>query len=271
MQLPTFTRPIRRIILAAIPLVLVNVVAFGGQYGFIRDHIKWPGIGQVIFALALESIALFLTFMAHEALMAEDSAYGLRILSYGFGAIIGAMNYSHYAPGLRPTFEAVATGLMSVASPFLWGIYSRRNSRDALKEKGLIESRAVKLGALRWILWLRPTWRVFRSAVWTGENRPDEAIREYETQQERTLAAAQTQPERISIETASTKADAVRAALAVLGDDAAAPAVSEWLRERKWTVSPAYVRAIKSQRSRRAIAPVLALPSGRTAAGNGDG
>ena len=258
----------RRAVMTAIPLLFVNTVAFGGQYGYIRDHIHWPMIGQVVFAAALESIALFLTYMAHEALMAEDSAYGLRILSYGFGLIIGALNYSHYsAPGLRPTFPAIATGLMSVTSPFLWGIYSRRNSRDALKAKGLIESRAVKLGALRWIMWFRPSWHVFRSAVWSGENRPDAAINEWENAQTRKeaeeIAATEARQERITIETARTKAEAVRIAIAELGIDTAAPAVAEWLRERGKPVDTAYVRAIKSQMNRKPVGTVLALPSGR--------
>jgi hypothetical protein len=255
----------KRTIIAAIPLVLVNIVAFAGQFGFIRDHIDWPLFGQIAFALSLESIALFLTYMAHEALMSEDSAYGLRILSYSFGAIIGIMNYSHYAgPGFKPTFEAVATGLMSVSSPFLWGIYSRRNSRDALKAKGLIESRAVKLGGLRWLFWTRESFGVFRAAVWSGENRPDVAIADYEAERERTPAAPLPQPERASLATARTKADAVKVALAELGATLAASEVAAWLSERGWDVTPAHVRKVRSEIARNGDetgATILALPS----------
>ena len=171
----------RRAVITAIPLVLVNLVAFSGQFAYIKDHVTWLPISQVVFALALESVALFLAYMAHQALMAEDSAYGLRLSSYAFGAVIGLMNYSHYAgPGMKPTFEAVATGLMSVSSPWLWGIYSRRQSRDALKAKGMIEPRAVKLGGLRWVLFPVKAWKVFRLAAWRRVDTADEAIDAYE-------------------------------------------------------------------------------------------
>jgi hypothetical protein len=251
----------KRLILAMIPLILVNSVAFAGQFAYIREHIQWIIIAQVAFALALESIALYLTFMAHEALMADDSAYGLRVLSYGFGALIGAMNYSHYSHGLRPTFAAVATGLFSISSPFLWGIYSRRASRDALRAKGLIEARAVKLGSLRWLLWFRESAGVFRLSVWRGENTPAQAITdwEYARDAKRSETAAIPQPERITLETARTKAEAVRAALAELGADLTARAVAEWLGERGWAVSPGHVRAIRAQATRTSGATVLAL------------
>jgi hypothetical protein len=259
----------RRMIIAAIPLILVNSVAFAGQFSFIRVHIHWPLYGQLAFALGLESIALYLAFMAHEALMAEDSAYGLRILSYLFGGIIGLMNYSHYAgPGMQPTFEAVATGLMSVSSPFLWGIYSRRNSRDALKAKGLMDARAVKLGALRWILWNREARKVFRLSVWRGTNNPILAIKDWEeseAQADRTraeaIAQAETQPSALSIDAARTKAEAVRAALAELGEGVAARAVVEWLAVHGWTVTPPHVRAIRSQSGRNGGATIISLPN----------
>lgn len=255
----------RRTIIAAIPLILVNAVAFAGQFAYIRDHVHWILAGQIAFALALESVALFLAYMSHEALMAEDSAYGLRILSYLFGGIIGAMNYSHYSgTGMRPTFEAVATGLMSISSPFLWGIYSRRNSRDALKARGLIESRAVKLGPLRWILWLRESAGVFRLSVWHGENNPAQAIADWEAsraQHERSEPATEAQEPGAALATARTKADAIRAAIAELGESLAASAVADWLRERGWNVSPGHVRAVRAQVIRSGNTPLYALPS----------
>lgn len=171
----------RRLIITAVPLVICNLIAFTGQLSFIRDHMSWPLIGDIGLAAGLESIALFLTFMAADALMAEDSALRLRIGSYIAAAIVASLNYSHYAgPHGRPTFAAIATGLMSFMSPILWGIFSRRNSRDALKAKGLIENRAVKFGMNRWLWWPRRTFSVYRLAAWTGEQNPKTAIFDYE-------------------------------------------------------------------------------------------
>jgi hypothetical protein len=72
---------------------------------------------------------------------------------------IARMNYSHYAPpGWRPTFAAVAVALCSAASPWLWGVHSRRASRDQLLAAGLVEPHALRLGATRWL------WHPLRSA-----------------------------------------------------------------------------------------------------------
>jgi len=163
--------------LAVIPIVLVNSVAFAGQLAFLRGHLPWPLAGQILVAVTLESVAVYLAWQAHLALAADDSAMRLRLAAYGFAAVIGVMNYSHYmAPGWRPTFAAVTFGLMSVSSPWLWSVHSRRMSRDALKAHGLIEPHAVRLGATRWIWHPWRSARVMWHATWEGENDPAKAI-----------------------------------------------------------------------------------------------
>lgn len=163
--------------LAAVPIVLVNSVAFAGQLAFLRGHLPWPLGGQVLVAVTLESVAVYLAWQAHLALAADDSAMRLRLAAYGFAAVIGIMNYSHYmAPGWRPTFAAVTFGLMSVSSPWLWSVHSRRASRDALKARGLIESHAVRLGATRWMWHPWRSAKVMWHATWKGENDPVKAI-----------------------------------------------------------------------------------------------
>lgn len=163
--------------LAAVPIVLVNAVAFAGQLAFLRTHLPWPAPGQVLVAVTLESVAVYLAWQAHLALAADDSALRLRLAAYAFAAVIGVMNYSHYmAPHWRPTFAAVTFGLMSVSSPWLWSVHSRRVSRDALKARGLIEPHAVRLGATRWLWHPALSFRVMRWAAWTGEADPARAI-----------------------------------------------------------------------------------------------
>jgi len=163
--------------LAAVPIVLVNAVAFAGQLAFLRARLPWPAAGQVLVAVTLESVAVYLAWQAHLALAADDSALRLRLAAYAFALVIGVMNYSHYmAAGWRPTFAAVTFGLMSVSSPWLWSVHSRRVSRDALKARGLIEAHAVRLGATRWLWHPARSFRVMRWAAWTGVADPAEAI-----------------------------------------------------------------------------------------------
>jgi Protein of unknown function (DUF2637) len=165
--------------LAAIPVILVNAVAFYGQLAFLRGHghLPAPFAVQALVAVALESIAVYLAWQAHLAQLADDSALRLRLAAYGMAALIGAMNYSHYAaPHWRPTFAAIAFALCSAISPWLWSIHSRRESRDTLKARGLIEPHAVRLGVTRWLWhpWRSP--RVMWQATWAGENDPAKAI-----------------------------------------------------------------------------------------------
>lgn len=168
-----------RAVAAAIPVVLVNAVAFAGQFAFLRAHLPWPLPGQVMVAVALESVAVYLAFHAHLAQLANDSALRLRLAAYSFALIIGAMNYSHYArPGWRPTFAAVAVGLMSAASPWLWSVHSRRVSRDRLMDAGLVEPHALRLGATRWLWHPLRSARVMWHATWEGITDPAEALRE---------------------------------------------------------------------------------------------
>lgn len=163
--------------LAAVPIVLVNSVAFAGQLAFLRHHLPWILAGQILVAVTLESVAVYLAWQAHLALAADDSALRLRLAAYSFAAVIGTMNFSHYAaPHWRPTFAAVTFGLMSLSSPWLWSVHSRRASRDALKAAGLIEPHAVRLGANRWLWHPVRSWRVMFRATWAGETDPARAI-----------------------------------------------------------------------------------------------
>jgi hypothetical protein len=166
-----------RLIVAAVPVVLVNGVAFAGQLAFLRDHLPWPLAGQLMMAAALESVAVYLAYHAHVAALANDSALRLRLAAYGFALAIATMNYSHYAgPGWRPTFAAVAVALCSAASPWLWGVHSRRASRDQLLAAGLVEPHALRLGATRWLWHPLRSARVMYHATWAGITDPRQAI-----------------------------------------------------------------------------------------------
>lgn len=163
--------------LAAVPVMLVNSVAFIGQFEFLHTHVPWIVPGQVLFAVALESVAVYLAWHAHIAKMANDSSGRIMLSAYLFALVIASMNYSHYAgPHWRPTFMSVGLALMSASSPWLWNVHSRRVSRDKLMARDLLEEKAVRLGATRW------TWHPYRSmlvtwlATWEGETRPKAAI-----------------------------------------------------------------------------------------------
>jgi hypothetical protein len=160
------------------PLLLVNTAAIYGQSGWAFDHLGHNWIVAVLFALAVESIGVFLAAEAHAALMAGHASGALRLGSYAVGALVGCLNFAHYAaqPGYRPNPLAVTFGLLSSISPWLWAIRSRSLNRDRLAEMGLVDPRAVKFSRLRWALFPLRTFAAFRAAVWAGITRPDAAV-----------------------------------------------------------------------------------------------
>jgi hypothetical protein len=167
---------------AAVPVVMVNATAFIGQFFFIRAHVPWVLLGQVLVAVTFESVAVYLAWQAHRAALANDTSARIKMGAYLFAVVMGCMNYSHYAAAhLHPTFMSVGMFLMSAISPWLWGIHTRRVSRDALMERGLVEGHAVRLGTNR-VFW--HPWRavaVMSQAAWDGETDPKRAIGTYET------------------------------------------------------------------------------------------
>jgi hypothetical protein len=173
---------VRRAVYMAVPVLAVNTCAFLGQLGYFHTHLTaWGLPGQLLVAAALESIAVFLSYHAHIARIGDDPAFRLQMSAYSLALVIGALNYSHWASAdWRPNPIAITFALMSAVSPWLWGIHSRRESRDALKAHGLIEPHAVRLGSTRW------TWHPYRSArtmfraTWEGTTNPAEAIAAHE-------------------------------------------------------------------------------------------
>lgn len=268
----------KRALFAVLPIIGCNATAFTGQLFFFHDHAaSWPEIGVILLSATMESIALFLSSEASEREKLGDAAFGIRIASYGFGFIVGVINYSHYAgPDFRPTILAVVFGMMSAISPWLWGIYGRGQSRPVLMEQGLIERRAVKFAKVRWIMWPAETFGAFRLSAWTGERNPDKAIKDYELLQEAKRAEAEKADavkreaeQEMTLDTATTQADAIRIAVRALGDDAAHSAVAKYLAAaspRAWTVSADRIRQVRASDAKSAAiarrATVRALTGG---------
>lgn len=156
----------------AVPLLLVNSVAVYGQVQWASKHLS-PHLAVALgFALAVESIGVYLAVEAHRALLAGDAALRLRLGSYGIGALAGALNYAHFSPSGTPNARAVAFGVLSAISPVLWAIRSRSLSRAELRRLHLIDGRAVKFTGAQWLLFPRKSARAFRAAVWAAETNP---------------------------------------------------------------------------------------------------
>ncbi|WP_049562272.1 hypothetical protein [Nonomuraea sp. SBT364] len=199
-------------------IVGVNVVAIMGQVtAFQADPFGWPLLGALGAAAVIESIAIYVGYHAHVALIEGDSVMRLRLASYGIAGGVGALNYHHYSPDWSLSDLAVMFGAASVLSPWLWAIHSRHQHRQVLRAQGLIDPRAPKFSGLRWLLWRRETWQALRWAVRYSEQSPAAAM--LGMHRDRILADADRMAGRARGDLAAAQATLIRAqsdALAVL-------------------------------------------------------
>lgn len=134
-----------------LPLLLVNAAAIYGQVAFFYESIApptWPIPGKlalaVLIAAAIESIAVYVGWHAHDALMQKASATAARLrrASYLLAGLVGAINYAHFADKgfFHPTAASIAFGLLSLLSPWLWGLHTRRAQHVQLRNEGAVDA-----------------------------------------------------------------------------------------------------------------------------------
>jgi hypothetical protein len=173
-----------------VPLLIVNAAAVYGQIAYAYSDIApadWsPGYRlalSVLFAAAVESIAVYVGWHAHDALLskATTTAARLRRASYALAAAVAGINYAHFATEhMRPTAAAIAFGLLSLLSPWLWGLHTRRIEHVQLLDQGVIDCTgatfsADRIRAFPFRSWAARRWSIDNNitdpaAAWRGYN-----------------------------------------------------------------------------------------------------
>jgi hypothetical protein len=181
------------------PLMLVNAAAVYGQVQWATVNLtRGSTVLAVLFAMTVESIAVYLAYEAHAALLAGDASFRLRAASYVAAGLVGALNYSHFAgPGLRPTAAALAFGGLSSISPWLWSIRSRSLRRDQLRAAGLIDPRSAHFAAAKWVNYPIRTLRAYRWSVDHGMQEERAAWEAYRAARHRRRAGASAHTNRV--------------------------------------------------------------------------
>lgn len=175
-----------------LPLVLVNSAALIGQFTWALEHLKIGDpksfarvLAALVYAVAVESIALFLQFYANRALRNGDAAGGLYVAAFLVASGVSLINFSHfYNPdvplwNLSVQATAFAFALCSLISPWLWRIHSRAEYREELKQRGEIDTRMVRLAGARKVLHPYRSFMTIWDASWEGITNPAEAVAMY--------------------------------------------------------------------------------------------
>lgn len=169
-----------------VPLLLVNVVAVGGQlaYGldaYRQDSWPWPATFAValLAALTAETVSLYVNWHAHDALLLKATATAARrrAQAYLIAAVVAAINYSHFSAGWKPTPAAILTAGCSLLSPWLWGLHTRRAQRVQLLREGHADTAGAVFGAARYLWFPRLTLGARRYSIFHGIVDPAQAWR----------------------------------------------------------------------------------------------
>lgn len=180
-----------------VPLFIVNGAAVYGQIAYAYEDIApadWPAQAKlalsVLFAAAVESIAIYVGWHAHDALLSKATATAARLrrASYVIAAAVAAINYAHFAgQHMAPTAAAVAFGLLSLLSPWLWGLHTRRAQHVQLLDEGAVDCTGATFSAERvrafpFRSWAARRWSIDHNitdpaAAWTGYNTARQARR----------------------------------------------------------------------------------------------
>jgi hypothetical protein len=137
---------------------------------------------SVAAATAFEAIALFVGWHAHDALLmkAHGTARRLRRWSYLIATLVAAANYSHFADGgMRPTAAAVMFGLVSLLSPWLWGLHTRREQHIQLIQERRADEVGAEFSSVRRRNFPIRSYMAYRWSIDHGVTDPIEAWRGY--------------------------------------------------------------------------------------------
>ncbi|MFB6398041.1 hypothetical protein [Polymorphospora lycopeni] len=187
----------------ALPLLLINGGAAYAQAAYAFSEIApatWtvpPRLAFALaFALALESIAVYVQWHAHDALMlkAHATAASLRKAAWLIAAVVAAINYAHFADGIKPTAAAVAFALLSLLSPWLWGLHTRRAQHMQLlaEDSNLIDDAGVEFSPKRRRAFPIRSRMAERWSIEHNERDPRKAWEGYNTERAARRAAAGT-------------------------------------------------------------------------------
>jgi hypothetical protein len=158
----------------AAPLLLVTTFAIYGQvvtglenYTAQTDPV-WVRWGVAIgAAAAIESIALFVQWHAHDALLLKASATAARLrrASYLIAAAVATINYWHFSDQWRPTAASVVFAVFSASGPWLWGLHTRRVQHLQLLREGQVDAAGAVFSAERWRAFPVRTYKARRYSI----------------------------------------------------------------------------------------------------------
>lgn len=196
---------------AVAPLLVVNALTVYGQLAYAMAAIapaSWLLLARVAlsigFAVAIESVSLYVQWHAHDALLlkSHSTARSLRRWSFLIAIAVGCMNYSHFAGrDFHPTAAAIAFGMLSLLSPWMWGLHSRRAARIQLLKERRVDDAGAEFSSTRKRAFPIRTMKAYRWSIDHNVTDPVDAWNGYHGRTvDVPVASVHVQPEQREIE-----------------------------------------------------------------------
>jgi hypothetical protein len=200
------------------PLLVVTGCAMYGQIAFGVDAYSPAAtpvpvrlLIAVAVAVGVESIALYVQWHAHDALLkkATATAARLRRVSYLIALGVAGVNFAHFYDQSIPA--AVVFALFSASSPWLWGLHTRRVQHMQLLREGQADSTGAVFSAERFRAFPLRTIAARRWSIDHGVTDPREAWEGYRAEKA-ARAGAPTPEQRVALLVAVARLAAVKPA-----------------------------------------------------------
>jgi hypothetical protein len=245
---------------------------------YVGRHYGLPGFLAGILSVSLDGAALVCADIALRYARLHGSSgaspRGAVIILAGLSAWL---NSEHATLAREPLPAHVMFAAPPLIALTLFELHTRWERRDALKAAGRLAESLPVFGAFVWLLHplgaYLAVWRITGArltAKTTTELQRHGALVQRSDAGMVRGEAGELQPWD-DFATVTTKAEAVRVALATLGASAGASDIAAWLRTRGWEVTPGYVRSVRSRLGNgdaAAAGPVNGAGSATASAGN---
>jgi hypothetical protein len=227
-------------------VVVISALALSNwSLYFVGRHYGLPVILAGILSVSLDGAALVCADIALKyAREHGTSGAGARSAVLALAAISAWLNSEHASLAHDGLPAHVMFAVPPLVATALFELHTRYSRRSALREAGRV---AESLPAFGWHVWAHHPWAAYSGVRAITSRRLSVKVAAE-------LASADTMLSRSELRSwtplleASTKTEAIRTALAELGDDTPASEVAIWLNERGWSgIDPAHIRTVKSR------------------------
>ena len=222
---------------------------------YVGRHLGMPWYFAAIVSLCFDGVAVLAADYSLRYARMGLTATGPQLTVFVFGGLSAYLNTLHAFFGHEIPMAKLLWAAPPVAAILVFEFHTKWERLSALRDAGRIAEALPPLGRHSWVHHPLASLRTIRAI--SGERLTEIAEREaprYVAERAR-VAEEREEAERdaMTLETASTQADAIRLALAALPESASTEEVVRYLadaRPRAWSVQPSRVRQVRSAQAR---------------------